>query len=99
MKRIKPVFRKALFWDVDVYTIDYEKHARFVIDRVLSRGNLNDWWQLCRFYGLDTIEEEALQIRYMDKLTLNFCHTLFNTPKEKFRCYNTEPSIQKLWDY
>ena len=99
MNKLNPVLRKSLFWDIDFPGVDYQAHARFVIERVLSRGNMNDWRELCRFYGLERIKDEALQIRYLDKLTLNFCHTLFNIPKEKFRCCNTEPSIRKLWNY
>ena len=99
MKRVKPVLRKSLFWDVDYDGIDYEKHARFVIGRVLTRGDLSDLQQLFRYYGRETIKGEVLQIRYLDKLTLNFCHILFNTPKEKFRCCNTDPSIRQLWNY
>lgn len=99
MKSMKPNLNKALFWDVDYKTINYEKNARFVIERVLTRGNWDDWLELNRFYGLDKIRREALQIRYLDKKTLNFCHTFFNIPKEKFRCYNTKPSLRKLWNY
>lgn len=90
---------KALFWDIDINELDYNKHARFVIERVLTRGNLQDWRSLKNFYGLEKIQAEALQIRYLDKITLNFCHTFFDIPKDKFRCYNTEPSIRQLWNY
>ena len=30
-------------------------------------------------------------VRYEDNI--------FDIPKENFRCYHTEPSIRKLWDY
>jgi len=32
-------FRQSLFWDVDPDTIDLEKHARYVIERVLDFGS------------------------------------------------------------
>jgi hypothetical protein len=32
-------FRRSLFWDVDPATIDEEKHARYIIERVLDFGN------------------------------------------------------------
>lgn len=96
-KEIK--LNSALFWDIDIDELDYQKHARFIIERVLTRGNWNDWQELKSYYGLLKIQEEALKIRYLDKKTFNFCHTFFNLNKEKFRCYNTEQSIQKLWNY
>lgn len=99
MKKEIPKLNNALFWDIDFEQIDYRKNVRFVIERVLTRGNLQDWQELKRFYGLAKIKEEVIQIRYLDKITLNFCHTFFKIPKEKFRCYNTEPSIRQLWNY
>ena len=96
---MRPNLSKVLFWDIDYSEIDFEKHARFVIERVLTRGNLHDWKELKRYYGLDRIKKEVVNIRYLDKITLNFCHTFFNIQKEKFRCYNTEPSIRQLWNY
>lgn len=32
-------FRQSLFWDVDPKTIDKEKHARYIIERILDFGN------------------------------------------------------------
>jgi len=78
-------FSANLFWDTDETTLNLEKHARFIIERVLSRGRLSDWFTLLELYGRDRIKNEALKIRYLDKVTLNFCSTLFSVPKSKFR--------------
>ena len=32
-------FRQSLFWDVDPKTIDPDKHARYVIERIIDFGN------------------------------------------------------------
>ena len=99
MNMKRPNLRRTLFWDIDADKIDYQKHARFVIGRVLTRGNLDEWLELRDFYGLDRIRDEALQIRYLDKVTLSFCAVVFKTPREKFRCWSAEPSIRKLWSF
>ena len=99
MNMKRPNLRRTLFWDIDPDKIDYHKHARFVIGRVLTRGNLDDWLELRDFYGLDRIRDETLQIRYLDKVTLSFCEVVLKTPREKFRCWSAEPSIRKLWSY
>ncbi len=91
--------KRSIFWDVDYDKLDYEKNSRFIIGRVLMRGDVDDWLSIRDYYGLDKIKKEVLQIRYLDKLTLNFCSVIFKVKKEEFRCYNTEPSIRKLWDY
>ena len=90
---------KSLFWDVDISDIDYEKNARQIIERVITRGSLEDWFAIKAYYGRERIKEEVVAIRYLDKLSLNFCSKYFNIPKENFRCYNTPQSIQELWNY
>lgn len=92
-------FSKNLFWDTEEATIDGEKHARFIIERVITRGRLRDWFTLVRLYGLERIKQEVLKIRYLDPVTLQFCSNLFNVPKSNFRCYTQPQSIQQLWPY
>jgi len=96
---MRPTLRKELFWDVNNESIDFEKHARFIIERVVTRGNLNEWNNLKLFYGLDKIRTEVVNIRYMDKKTLSFLSAVFKIKREMFRCFNTEQSIKVLWDY
>ena len=80
------LFANHLFWDVDKKKIDPEGHARFVIGRVLMRGNRQDWNSLKTFYGLERIEHESLQLRYLDKKTLAFVSCYFNRDIKEFRC-------------
>ncbi len=95
----KPEINKSLFWDTDFDRIDFEKNARFVIQRVLTRGNEKDFQELIKFYGIERLKKEIVKVRYLDKKTLNFCSVFFGINKKLFRCYNTEPSIRKLWNY
>ncbi len=97
MKR--PKLNKALFWDTDIKSIDFDKHARYVIERAITRGDIHDWKEIMNYYGLNKIKEEIVNIRHLNKLTFNFCQIFFNIEKSKFRCYNTDPSIQQLWNY
>jgi hypothetical protein len=90
---------KSLFWDVNPSSVDSEKHARFIIGRVLHKGNLNDWYEIKRYYGKQKIKEEITQVKYLNKITLSFCSSYFNIPKNEFKCYNTPQSIRELWDY
>jgi hypothetical protein len=41
-------FSPNLFWDTDETALDPEKHTRFIIERVLTRGRLKDWFALVR---------------------------------------------------
>jgi len=76
-----------------------KKNARHIIERVVMRGMLSDWFEIKKYYGINRIKDEVVRSRYLDKTTLSFCSSYFNLAKEQFRCYNTEPSIRKLWNY
>ena len=62
----------SLFWDVAFDSIDWQKHARFVIARVVTRGNLQDWLTFKAIYGKNTIKQEVVSIRSLDPKTLTF---------------------------
>ena len=84
----KMEFRKSLFWDVQIDSLDFEKHARFIVERVVSRGNRQDWQLLKKFYGKERIRKEAMKIRSMDQKTVSFLSVYFEVGKNEFRCCN-----------
>ncbi|MBL7795165.1 MAG: hypothetical protein JNJ90_01570 [Saprospiraceae bacterium] len=89
----------AIFWDTKFAEIDLDKNAPYVIDRVLHYGTWADWKRILGYYGKEKIKTVALNLRYMDKRVLAYCSVFFDVPKEMFRCYNTEPSLQRQWSY
>jgi len=49
--------RKSLFWDVDSATIDLDKNARYVIERVLDFGNDEEVRWMWNLYSQRQIRE------------------------------------------
>ncbi|GAA4432070.1 hypothetical protein GCM10023091_03630 [Ravibacter arvi] len=45
------LFRKSLFWDTDINSIDWDRQFKTVILRVFERGNLEEQNEIVRFYG------------------------------------------------
>jgi hypothetical protein len=88
-----------LFWDVDRNDVNAQEHALFVIDRVMSRGSLEDFQLLKSFYGKDKIKEIVLKIRYLDDRVLHFCSAYFDLPITAFRCYTEKLSKKTHWNY
>ena len=78
-----------LFWDANLSTIDFEKHAQYVVERVVTRGRLDDWKQIVQFYGHDRLKKLALQIKQADRKTLNFLSIYFDEAPQNFRCFTT----------
>jgi hypothetical protein len=83
----KLYLRNTLFWDVDPAFLDAEKSMLLIIERVLSRGNIEEFKQLITFYTQNEIKESVLKIGSMDARTLNFISGYLNVPKQEFLCY------------
>lgn len=49
--------RRVLFWDTRMELIDWNKHARYVIQRVFERGNEREKKEITRFYGPERVNE------------------------------------------
>lgn len=78
-KKVAPMpFRQSLFWDVDPKTIDPQKHARYIIERVLLRGDVEDFRRVMETYGEEKIKESVLQNKTLDKRSQNFWCLYFN---------------------
>jgi hypothetical protein len=90
---------RVLFWDTDYDSIDWVKHARYVIGRVVMYGTLADWRTIQKKYGKDKIIEEMLQYRDLDPKSLSFLSCIFDIPKEKFACFTQIQSARKHFPY
>jgi hypothetical protein len=82
--------RPHLFWDVDFNALDEEKNKRLIIERVLNRGTIDEFKQILSYYGEENIKGIVVNIRALDNKTLEFVHSFFHIPKEKFKCYTTK---------
>lgn len=95
----KPNLSRQAFWDVDMEKIDYEKNARFVVEKVITRGKLEDFNEIRKFYGDYRIKEEIVKVRWLNDIDLNFCCKLFDLQPQQFRCYTIKQSNPELWVY
>ena len=60
-KKKPPVmaFRQSLFWDVNPKTINPEKHAVYIIERILDFGNDEEVRWMWKFYDHNLIRKTA----------------------------------------
>ena len=90
---------KHIFWDVDINSVDFQKHSQMVMERVVTYGNLEDWHKIKLFYGMTRIKKEVTRIRILDKKTLNILSLILKIPTHKFRCYKQIQSTGEHWSY
>ena len=82
-KKIEPgafPFSQYLFWDTPLEKIDIIKHKNYIIERVLSRGLLKDFYFLLQLYTKEEITKTVRNSRTLDKKTINFCSHYFGIP-------------------
>lgn len=55
--------RKSIFWDTDFNKIDIIKNKKFIIQRILERGNKYEIEALINLYGITVIKQELNTIK------------------------------------
>ena len=79
-----------LFWDVDPSEIDAQAHRRFIIQRVLERGSLDDIRATISHYTMPFMISLAQQIRAFTHVTLAFAACIGNVKEETFKAKESE---------
>jgi hypothetical protein len=84
------IINQALLWEYDLDTFNYHKSFKIVIERVIERGNLEEWREMMQLYTreqiLETIEWSA-QLSKRDKdfaklfLPSDFLNPSYRIPK------------------
>ena len=91
--------RPALFWDVNVDEVDLIEHRASVIERIATRGRLDEFRAMVKFYGKETVKNILLNARHLDKRTLSYCSLIFDVPITEFRCYKLAQLNPEHWSY
>lgn len=92
-------FSSNLFWDADPADLDFSKHMKYVVQRVLERGTLDDMRHMFSMYGFDNVVATSKTLRSLDPVSFSFIVNLSGQPKESFRCYTLKQSSQAPWIY
>ena len=72
MKTEKTEFRQSLFWDVDPKTIDPDKNAVYVIERILDFGNDKEVKWMWDYYDHGLIRQVIKKSRVLHGSTKSF---------------------------
>jgi len=80
---------KRLLWDVDIQKFDLQKGRAFVAERVVERGDLEDFYAMFSIYGgikkvRDIYKNEVYSL---NSRSLAFICVAFNLKKEEMKCY------------
>ena len=90
---------RSLFWDVNPDNIDLDKHAPYVIERVVECGGLDDWKKVRKHYGDERMKRAVTHLRSLSPRSVAFCCVAFDLKKEDFRCCTSRPFPPAPWIY
>ncbi len=82
----------ALFWDVDVSNLDWDKHKQLILSRVIERGNYKELQDITAHYGIQETRDIIKKIAWLDKRDMAFVHIYFNIPLNELKCYTKKQS-------
>ncbi len=78
--------RKSLFWDVPADTLDLDRNRRLILERVFSRGNMEEFRSINQYYTREEIIETVKKIGYLDNKTLHFISKTYQIKSDDFKC-------------
>jgi hypothetical protein len=60
---VSPLEKQVLFWDVDPKTIDPDKHAKYIIERIVDFGSDDDVRWMWKRYSKEFIHDTVVNSR------------------------------------
>lgn len=89
--------RPSLLWEYELDGFDWLAMRNIVVQRVIERGRINDFYAALNLYGLSGFKEGVKNIPYMNSKDKTFVCSVFGIKKNKLTCYTQKPLHQPHW--
>ena len=90
--------RSSLLWEYDLARFDWDAMQNIVLQRVIERGRINDFYAVLNLYGPKSFKEGVKNISYLNEKDIAFVCTIFGIKKQELKCYTQKQSRQKHWN-
>jgi len=90
--------RPSLLWEYDLEKFDWQQMRNEVVQRVLERGRMDDFYAILNMYGMKGVKAALREIPYMNDKDMNFACVAFDLRKEELKCYTKKQSIPLHWN-
>ena len=74
MKSPKISISNTLLWEYDLQSFDFDRSKQVVIERIVRRGNLDDWREMMRYYGKKVVLEAVKKSKQLSPKDRGFAH-------------------------
>lgn len=92
-------FLSSLLWDVDPEQFDLERHAGFLIRRVLEKGTWAEWRMVRAYFGDERLLGEVLRMSRLEPKALSFVAAVLGRSPESFPCFVSTPFQPAPWTF
>ncbi len=90
--------RETLLWEYDVDQLNWEDMRTLVVQRVVERGRMDDFYAILNLYGLEGVKGAIKQISYLNPKDLSFVCSVFNLRRKNLKCYTKQQSTIQHWN-
>lgn len=90
--------RNSLLWEYDIDRFNWEEMRTLVVQRVIERGRMDDFYAILNIYGLSGVKDAIKQISYLNPRDLSFVCSVFNLKKENLKCYSNQQLKIQHWN-
>lgn len=88
---------ETLLWEYDMTRFDWQRFRTIVMQRVVERGTMEDFYAAIRLYGgIAKVKEIIRDIPALSDIDTNFVCSVFGLKKEELRCYTRKLSRERL---
>lgn len=78
----------TLLWEYDLSSFDWWKSRKIVVQRVIERGWLSDYYAALNLYGgMEPFREIIKEVPTLSERDQQFVCSVFHLKKEELRCY------------
>ncbi len=98
---IPPSRFKPFFWDIDFEKLDPAKHQKYVIARLLDKGDFDAWKWVQTSFPKELIINTVKTMRDFSLKSASFWATIYDIPLNELICFQ-QPYLQtrrQLWPY
>ncbi len=81
-----PKFLRAYFWDVSFEELETQKNPRFILKRIIDRGNTKALLWAMSIFSLDDIRELVMTTRDISRKTANFWTLVLDIDPNRVPC-------------
>lgn len=90
--------RPTLLWEYDLADFDWQQMRNEVVQRVLERGRMDDFYAILNLYGVEGVKAALREIPYMNDKDMNFACVAFDLRKEELKCYTKKQPMPLHWN-